>query len=238
LVPLETTTVVKPESWVKLVLDGLLPSPAGPATPGQLQTYTVEAERAFFIEDFYCTSACDGDASNPLSMRVPVKVADFAAALRAIDITGTDQPVRKLATPRSRPDFEPDANEAFTLEDAGYAAQPPDRKYAIMAPASLKSADGQTLGYPWLGIVENWHMRAFTSCGDGHGVWEKDGGPQLPFYARNLLNLTQWVSPLSTSELMPRLLELQGSNFNLAPPEDGENRRLAVTPDRVQSHGL
>ena len=238
LVALETTTVVKPESWVKLVLDSVLPSPAGAATPGQLQTYTIEAEHAFFIDDFDCTAECDGDASNPLIMRAPVKVADFAAALRAIDITGADQPVRKLATPRSQPDFLPDEGQALTLEDAGYAAQPPDKKYVISAPASLKSADGQTLGYPWLGIVENWHMRAFTSFGDGHGVWEKDGGPQLPFYARNLLNLTQWVSPLSTSELMPRLLQLQGSNFTIAPPGDGQNRRLSVTPDRVQSHGL
>jgi alpha-2-macroglobulin len=238
LVALETTTVVKPESWVKLVLDRVLPSPAGPATPGELQTYTIQVERAFFIDDFDCTATCDGDASNPLHMSAPVKVADFAAALRAIDITGADQPVRKLTTPRPRPDFWPDADEALTLEDAGYAAQPPDRKYVVTAPASLKSADGQTLGYSWLGIVENWHMRAFTSFGDGHGVWEKDGGPQLPFYARNLLTLTQWVSPLSTSELMPRLRQLQGSNFKIPPPGDGETRRLSVTPDRVQSHGL
>ena len=50
---------------------------------------------------------------------------------------------------------------------------------------TLQAADGQTLGYPWVGIVENWHERAFTSFGDGHGVWETGGGPQLPFYARN-----------------------------------------------------
>jgi uncharacterized protein YfaS (alpha-2-macroglobulin family) len=238
LVALETTSIVRPESWVKLVLDAALPSPAGPATPGQPQSYTVEAERAFFIDGFECTSECDGDVWNPLRMRVPVKVADFAAALRAIDVSGGDRPVARLATPRPRPDYEPDASEVLTLEDAGYAAQPPDRRYAVTAAATLKAADGQTLGYSWVGVVDNWHMRAFTSFGDGHGVWEKDGGPKLPFYARNLLNITQWASPLSASELMPRLLELQKNGFTTAPPGDGVNRRLSVTPDRVQSHGL
>ncbi len=50
----------------------------------------------------------------------------------------------------------------------------------------LKSVDGQTLGYTWVGTVENWHRTAFTSFGDGHGVWESSGGTVLPFYARNL----------------------------------------------------
>ena len=39
-------------------------------------------------------------------------------------------------------------------------------------------------------------MRAFTSFGDGHGVWEKSGGALLPFYARNLRDVTQWAAPL------------------------------------------
>ena len=69
-------------------------------------------------------------------------------------------------------------------------------KYVVTARADLKSADGQTLGYPWLGIVDNWHFRAFTSFGDGHGVWEKDGGTTLPFYSRNLQNVTQWAARL------------------------------------------
>jgi hypothetical protein len=81
-------------------------------------------------------------------------------------------------------------------------------------------------------------MRAFTSFGDGHGVWEKDGGPQLPFYARNLRDVRQWASSLNLSALMPTLLELQKNGFNSAPQGEGVARRLSVTPDRVQSHGL
>jgi len=209
LVALETTTVVRPESWVKLVLDRAVPSPAGTATPGSEQSYTVQVERAFFIEDFRCTTACDADAFNPLEMSAPVRVSDFAAALRATDITSGDQPVRKPAAARGRPDYAPDADSSLSLEDAGFAVQPPDRRYVVTAPATLRAADGQTLGYRWLGIVENWHMRAFTSFGDGHGVWEKDGGPQLPFYARNLRDVRQWAAALNVSDLMPTLLELQ-----------------------------
>src|SRR4030095_5796462 len=176
--------------------------------------------------------------SNPVVLPVPVNVTDFGAALRATDITKGDQAVAKSPTPRARRDFEPEANVRLTLEDAGFAAQPPDSRYAVTTPATLKSADGQTLGYTWLSVVDNWHNRAFTSFGDGHGVWEKDGGPQLPFYARNLRTVTQWAEPLRLTDLMPRLLELQKSRFTISPPGAGTQRQLGVTADRIQSHGL
>src|SRR5262245_32123646 len=167
LVAVETTTPVVPESWVRLALDGGLPSPAGPATPGRTQSFTVRVERALFVYHFRCNDACDGDVWNPVVLPVPVNVTDFAAALRATDITKGDQAVAKSPTPRARRDFEPEANVRLTLEDAGFAAQPPDSRYAVDAPATLKAADGQTLGYTWLSIVDNWHNRAFTSFGDG-----------------------------------------------------------------------
>jgi len=238
LVAFETTSAVKPESWVKLTLDSALPSPAGPATPGQTQTFTIEAERAFFIDGFYCRQACDADAWNPVRVRAPVRATDFAAAIKAADITAAEQAVRKAARPRERRPYAPDASGGLTLEDAGFSPQPPDRKYAVTASATLKAADGQTLGYPWVGIVDTWHMRAFTSFGDGHGVWEKSGGVQLPFYGRNVRNVTQWAAPLDPAQLMPQLLELQRSGFTLSPDRPGRDRRLSVTPDRVQSHGL
>lgn len=238
LVVFETATPVLPESWVRLELDTRLPSPAGPAIPGGVQTHTIQAEPAFFVEDFRCTNACDADAWNPLRLRTAVNVADFAAALRATDITSGAQPVRKAQSPRPRQEYEPDQDEYLTLEDAGYSAQLPDRRFLLELPATLKSVDGQTLGYHWLGEVDNWHMRAFSSFGDGHGVWEKDGGPVLPFNARNLVNVRQWAAPLAPSELMPRLLELEKSYFKSAPAGDGLERRLGVTADRVQAHGL
>ena len=237
LVAFETTTAVRPESWVRLALDGQVPSPAGPATPGREQTYTIRAERAFFIDGFWCTAACDADAFNPLRMRAPVRLADLEAALRVTDVTSGERPVRRRAAPRQR-SARSEATYGLTLEDAGFDVQPPATRYAATVPPTLRSADGQTLGYRWAGIVENWHMRAFTSFGDGQGVWERDGGPRLPFYARNLQDVRQWALALDPRELMPRLIELRGTGFGSAPPGGGVERRLAITPDRVQPHGV
>jgi uncharacterized protein YfaS (alpha-2-macroglobulin family) len=234
----ETDTKVLPESWVKLSLDETLRSAAGPATPGRQQAFTVHAERAFFIDGFRCRTECDPDRWNPIQMRAPIKVADLAAAITATDVTGAPLDVRKAAPKPSRGDIVTDASFQITLEDAGFDAQPPVRKYAVAVRGDLRSKDGQTLGYPWLGIVDNWHRNAFTSFGDGHGVWEKDSGGTLPFYARNVLDVRQWTSPIDPGQLMPTLQLLQADGFHTAPPAEGTDRRLALTPDRIQSHGL
>jgi uncharacterized protein YfaS (alpha-2-macroglobulin family) len=236
LVVFETTTPVAPESWIRLLVSGRVPSPAGRATPGRAQTFTIEAEPAFFVDGFLCRTACDGDARNPLHLRAAVKAADFEAALTATDITATPVAVKKAATPRPSRDRD-DASQYLTLEDAGFEAQPPDRKYLMSAAASLTANDGQTLGYPWLGVVDNWHATAFTSFGDGHGVWEADGGAQLPFYARNVRDILQWAFRLEPSRLMPTIRKLQ-PGFAAAPPIAAQTRALRVTPDAVQSHGL
>jgi uncharacterized protein YfaS (alpha-2-macroglobulin family) len=125
----------------------------------------------------------------------------------------------------------------LTLEDAGFDAQPPATTYAVAVGAGLTSADGQTLGYTWTGTVENWHERAFTSFGDGHGVWESSGGTTLPFYSRNFQSVTQWAAPIAPGSLMPRLLQLQPA-FTEKPPGPGVERRLGGVPDRIVSHGL
>ena len=234
----ETETTVAPESWVKLSLAANLRSPAGQATPGTAQTHTIKVERAFFIDGFRCHTACDPDGWNPVQLRAAVKVADFASAVAATDITATPAPAIKGAPARPRGDDVRDASSRVTLEDAGFGAQPPVRKYAVSVRADLRAADGQLLGYPWLGIVDNWHRSAFTSFGDGHGVWEKDGGALLPFYARNFRSVVQWAAPLEPRQLMPTLRTLEEHHFGDAPPGDALSRRLSVVPDRVQSHGL
>ena len=239
LVVFETTAPVASESWVNVSVGPRVPSPAGSATPGTAQAYTVEAEPAFFLDGFECRKDCDGDARNALRSRTDIIVKASAAALRVVDITtATPQPVRKPATRPSRGEFAPESSRNLTLEDAGFAAQPPNRKFAVSAPATLVAEDGQTLGYPWLNIVDNWHHTAFTSFGDGHGVWEKDSGPQLPFYARNLRTITQWVFKLNPTDLMATLNSQLSNGFRLAPPGNGTSRRLTVNADRVQSHGL
>ena len=238
LVVFETVSPVPPEAWVKLTLGRTLRSPEGTATPTRVQTYTIEAEHAFFITGFMCTESCDPDTRNPIELTSEVEIKTVAPAISVLDVTDKPQPVTKAAKPAPRPDYALDRVPEFTLEDVGYDAQRPNRKYVVTARADLKSADGQTLGYPWLGIVDNWHFRAFTSFGDGHGVWEKDGGTTLPFYSRNLQNVTQWAARLQPSELMPTLRQLQEKGFRLTPSTQPSPRKLAVTPDRIQSHGL
>src|SRR5262249_56976458 len=107
-----------------------------------------------------------------------------------------------------------DTQSGFSVEDAGFDRQPPAKTWAFRLDPSLRAADGQTLGYPWVAIIENWHERAFTSFGDGHGVWETDGGPLLPFYARNYRDLTQWLAPLSLTDLVPRILALEDAHLH------------------------
>jgi uncharacterized protein YfaS (alpha-2-macroglobulin family) len=239
MVVLHVTSVVPPESWVTLTVDGQLPSLAGNATSGRVQTYTIKVNPAFFATQFECQAACDPDYHNPLDLRVPVKRAAFAAALRAIDVTepGRDRDAPK-SPPRRLESWEQDQAGRLSFEDAGFKPQPPSSTWLATLPPDLTATDGQTLGYTWAGLVENWHQRAFTSFGDGHGVWEKGGGTQLPFYSRNFVNVRQWAFPVEPAQLMPTLLQLQGANFHLAPSSAPAARRLGLTPDRVQSHGL
>ena len=238
LVAFETDTPVVPESWVKLLIDGTLRSAAGSATPGIEQTFTIHAERAFFIDGFYCRTQCDPDRWNPVQVRAAVKVSDFSAAATARDVSAVPVTVPKSGQPSRQGTYVRDATNHITLEDAGFSAQPPVRKYELTVRADLRSSDGQILGYPWVGIVDNWHRSAFTSFGDGHGVWEKDGGATLPFYARNFRDVRQWAAPIDPAQLMPTLQSLQDKHSATAPSGDGTNRRLSLTPDRVQSHGL
>jgi hypothetical protein len=147
-------------------------------------------------------------------------------------------PVKPARTTRHL--FQYDVLRMPTLEDAGFDRQPPAHTYAFKVDKLLQAVDGQTLGYTWIGLVENWHATAFTSFGDGHGVWETSGGPKLPFYSRNFQDVKQWVSAVSPDQLMPTIKDLQQPQtyFAKTPPGAGEPRRLATRPDAVQSFGL
>jgi len=250
LVVLETTTEVAPEAWVRLTVAPTVPSPAGPAKPLAASHYTIQVEPAFFVDGFACVSACPADDGNALKLRSAVRTSVFAAAVQAGDITTSAKPlpVAKARAARPRRDYEMDQGTAFSLEDAGFDRQPPARTYAVTVDSSLRSLDGQTLGYTWIGSVENWHERAFTSFGDGHGVWETSGGKLLPFYARNFQTITEWAHKLTLQDVMPTALRLQRQTdreesgeqgpFQRVPPSPGQQRRLGVSADRIQSHGL
>src|SRR4029077_13553067 len=113
--------------------------------------------------------------------------------LQASDVTDASRP-RPLAKGEAptRRSWQRDESRDLTVEDAGLQTPPPPSTWLVTLPPTLLAADGQALGYTWAGRVENWHQRAFTSFGDGHGVWEKGGGAVLPFYARNILGVKQW----------------------------------------------
>ncbi|MDQ3171570.1 MAG: MG2 domain-containing protein [Acidobacteriota bacterium] len=238
LVVLKTTTAPPPESWINVTVASGVRGRGGAAQPRNPQSFTLELERAFFIEGFECHSQCDPSGWNPMKMRAAVEVSAASSALTVRDITSAASPraVERVSTPRHEDDAEP--STTVTLEDAGFAAQPPARTFAVTVAPTLRAADGQTLGYAWLGVVEHWHAGAFTSFGDGHGVWEKDGGKALPFSARNILNVTQWVQRLSVGDLMGRVLAIARDGGKVPPDVPGQARSLNVAPDQVQAHGL
>ncbi|MCU1245535.1 MAG: yfhM2, partial [Acidobacteria bacterium] len=132
--------------------------------------------------------------------------------------------------------YDPKAS-SYSLDELGYSIQPA-HDYALRVDPALRSVDGQTLGYTWMAIVHYWHAFAFTSFGDGHGVWESTGGPILPFHARNFLNVRQWLAPLSAEELMPTLVKLEKQGFTLTPETAPQQRKLTPVPDKIQSFGL
>ncbi len=239
LVVFEATAEVPTESWVKVSIDDRVPSPQGTATPGKTQSYTIHCEPTFFIDGFGATAAVNPDLYNPIKFRSQVVAKEVRPLVTVTDITQSSQ--EHVVQPKGEPPkrtWDLDQAARLTLEDLGFGPQPPARTYAVQISPALRSKDGQSLGYTWLGIVENWHRLAFTSFGDGHGVWESGGGPQLPFYARNFVNVTQWLAPLTPGELMPTLLRLQQDSFTTPPPVNGTLRKLAPRADEIQSYGL
>jgi alpha-2-macroglobulin len=248
LLAFETTVAPPPESWLRVTLDASVQGRQGTAIPSKAQERTVQLERAFFVDGFRCRRACDPDDANALALRGRVTVPSLRKRLRAADVTDPAHPAplvpsapRAAAVEEEEPDT--DAEDAYdrassvSLEDVGLTLKP-GRSYAVSLDAATTAADGQALGYEWTGTVENWHQRAFTSFGAGHGVWESSGGPLLPFYARNLVTVSQWLAPLKVDELMPAVRALQDKSFALVPAGEPVVRRLAPATDAIQSFGL
>ena len=237
LVVLETLTVPSPQTQLQITLDRALPSPQGRATPSREQQVVEPLEPAFFVLGFECAAECIPSDRNPIMLTSAVPTAALRAATSVTNISGPrDAAVAPDTRPSARDEWDLPGDE-FTLEDLRYPTQPPVSRYAVRLAPTLEAEDGQRLGYTWMGVVENWHERAFTSFGDGHGVWERASGARLPFFARNVSEIRQWVAPLAPGQLMSRMLQLAGAP-GLVPAGPGTVRRLAVDPDRIQAHGL
>jgi alpha-2-macroglobulin len=242
-----TDGVPPPEAWIRIGLGPLARGAQGDQTPGQRQEFTLELEPTFFVDGFQCRRGCDPDQYNPLRLRAPIPARVLGRVLAVKDVSDPARPeaVPRRTSPMPAETAEPEApaDDAFdqsrevTLDDAGFSLRPA-RTYRVTVDRAARASDGQTLGYTWLGEVENWHQSAFTSFGSGHGVWEAAGGGTLPFHARNLRSATRWVAPVRTDELMPTLLRLEERSFKLAPDGPGTLQPLQPRPDRLQSFGL
>ena len=239
LVVLETASAPALDGWLRLAFDTRLPAIQGQATPPAEQSHTIQLEHALFVDAFWCRSECDADRYNYATLRAPVRLDALKRLTTVRDLSGgtADTVVRPSPNPRDTYRSRQESVQLFTPEDLGYDRQTPDRAWSYTIDGTLTGVDGQPLGYTWTGIVQNWHDRAFVSFGDGHGVWEKDGGP-LPFYGRNFTDARQWLQPVTLEQLMATILRLRDANFRAAPSGTGTNRSLGGAPDRILSHGL
>lgn len=238
LVVIETTTAPAPGAHLALLLDAAMPSPAGRETPGEPTGTTVELEPAFFAMQMPCTVGCDPSGWNPVRFSASVRKAAFATALTIRDITDAARESGVTRPTTATMPTSTEADQSYNVEDAAFERQGPARTWRLRLDPTLRSEDGQTLGYTWIGIVTNAHESAFVSFGDGHGVWEKSGGPVLPFSSRNFTSVTQWMTRLTPEQLMPRLIDLQGNNFTTEQPGPGTRRALSMRPDAIQAHGF
>ncbi|HXI12659.1 MAG TPA: alpha-2-macroglobulin family protein [Thermoanaerobaculia bacterium] len=237
LVVVKTAGAVAQGSTIEVVVDATAPSKEGNATPGKEQSYSFATEPIFFVEGFECSLRCNPEGYNPLRFRNEVSYQSLLSALSIVDITDPlkETPVSRTKKEKAWPSSA--RSTAISLQELGIALAP-GRRYAVTVAENLRSVDGQTLGYTWLGMLELSQLSAFTSFGGGHGVWEQAGGPLLPYHSRNLKNVTEWVAPLTVNELVPTILRLQQADFSATPSSAERKRDLAPSTNKLQSYGL
>jgi alpha-2-macroglobulin len=233
----QTTAAVPPESHVDVMLDGELAKTPSSVRTGKQQQYSISVEPAFFVKSIRCVEKCDPDMSNRVEL-ISREGVSFAAVRKAVSIVDITNPAKEVKLHQEKPKEEWDApNRNVAFDELGYTIAPA-HTYLIRIDPSLMDESGQALGYTWEAVAEYWHKSAFSSFGDGHGVWETGGGPLLPFSARNIKNVQQWVSPLSLEQLVPTMLELEKASFAAAPPVKPQERKLAPVADKIQAYGV
>jgi uncharacterized protein YfaS (alpha-2-macroglobulin family) len=236
LVVLETKPGIVPGTWIKVLLDGDLALKPSNVRSGNQQEYTIELTPAFFVEKIDCVAACDPEYRHAIDFRGQVAYDDLKKAVTVIDITNPVKEVTLKPEQRER-EYSP-VSESYSIDDLGYSVLPA-HTYAIRIDPSLKADNGEPLGYAWMGVIEYWHKSSFISFGGGHGVWEATGGTTLPFYARNMKTVQQWLAPVPLEQLMPSILELDTAHY--AKPPSGatpQDRKLSPVADKIQSYGV
>ena len=232
-VVLETIDAPPPEGWLTITIDDTMPSPEGRETRPAHST-VVHLEPAFFVAGISCTVWCESTNGNPIHLTRPVEPAALRSAMSVADVTDgkNDRPVFPARSIPAERAGTVDQNP--TLGGLGFDPQRAGTTWELRLDATLTAADGQTLGYPWVGFVETVLGQGFVTL-DG-AVWDAGAGP-VPVHARNVTSMTQWVVPVPLSMVMPRLRALQRASA-LWPTARGERRTLSVTPDAVQVHDL
>ncbi len=238
LVVLETKPGVPPDTFIQILIDDkLAQSPRH--VRGREQAITIELEQTLFVKAMDCVAECDPEQRNAINFRSGAGLM-FAEVQKAVSVSDVTDPAKPVALKPKKVENEYDyPSWGYGLDELGYSIQP-GRKYSVRVDGSLKNTDGQPqqLGYDWTATVEYWHRSAFVSFGSGHGVWEATGGPVLPFHARNFRSVKQWLAPLALDDLMPTMLRLRESGFNVTPEGKGETRKLTTPRDKIASLGL
>ena len=232
-VVLETTMAPAPDAWLTIELDETLPGLQGPRAH-VAQSATVRLESTFFVQRVSCEGVCGPWPYKAIGLTRPVAFTRFTRALTVADVT--DPLLERTVIPSRTPDA--DAQELTSspdMQQLGYETQPPARTWRLELTRDLEAADGQVLGYPWVGFVDHMHAIPFVAF-DG-AVWEAGGGPSVPVHSRNVLSIAERFESVSRSSVMSRLLAMRSRSL-LPSSAEGRTRQLDVTPDAVQVTGL
>jgi len=188
----------------------------------------------FFVKSLSCTNACDPGAYNALTFTGRLLRKDVAPYIKVEDVTLPENVT--LLKPRKMDDQGDYPSNEISLDSLGYSLLPA-RTYRVTVDPAIKASDDQTLGYRWVNTIENWHLLAFSSFGEGDGVWESSGGTLLPFYARNLQSVKQQMTVLTEETILPTVMKLQ-TDASMKQPGAGKTRALKGEADKINSHGM
>ena len=162
LVVLETTTSSPPESWVAARRStSRCRRCAGRRRRAAADLHDRARADVLRRRASAAATQCDPDGWNPIGLRARGRDRDVRARRsRVSDVTdrrATDARRKARHAGRRRGTIATSA-AYLTLEDAGFdraAAGAHVRRFS--STPTLQRVDGQTLGYPWIGVVENWH---------------------------------------------------------------------------------
>ncbi|MEA2490283.1 MAG: alpha-2-macroglobulin, partial [Acidobacteriota bacterium] len=233
---LETKPGIAPDTWLRVSIPQGL-TKTSRAAEGD-QSYTIQLPPTFFVSGLACQSPCDPEMYNGITFRTNAGIS-YENMRKAITLTDiTDPKNEKVVKPKSPVgDFE-GTPQGYGLDELGYSMTPA-HTYAVRIDPSLKAEDGQVLGYTWMATIENWHNSAWVSFGDGFGVWETDGGSVLPFHARNIKSVQQWLAPMKIEDVLPAMQQFRTTGATVPPPNTKPTKRpLQLLPDKIRYYGF